>query len=220
MSAFARRLMFAAALTFGTAGFAFAQPIPDSAEEAMGEDVHDGKPTHHEQLSLKEIFGGEHSWEFWGAVVNFAVLLFILGRMGGKPLADYLEQRRNGVEEGMKEAAEIKAKAEAMYNEYQERLKTMDTDMAKLRKDIQEAAEADKKRILAEAEQSAARLRKDTEALIEQQSRELSESIRAEVVTASIAAAEEVIKKALESGDQERLAQQFKQELGQIGGRA
>ena len=174
----------------------------------------------HGSLHFADIIEGEHSVEFWGAVVNFTLLLFVLRKLGKQPLSNFLSARRNEVETGIKEAAEVKAKAEAVFKEYSDRLKTMDADMEQLRRDIQEAAEADKKRILAEAEETTARLRKDTEALIEQHARELGDSVRLELVQAAMAAAEDMLRKALSPEDQLRLARQFQKDLGQTGDRA
>ena len=179
-----------------------------------------GEGGHGGSLHLVDIFKGEHSLEFWGAVVNFGFLLILLRMMAKRPLSSFLSGRRDEVEAGIREAAEVKAKAEAVYKEYNERLKSMDADMEKLRRDIQEAAEADKKRILAEAEETAARLRKDTETLIAQQARELTAAVRGEVVQAAMNAAEELLRKALSSDDQLRLAEQFQKDLAQTGDRA
>lgn len=181
---------------------------------ASGGDAGHGGPLH-----AADIFD-THNLEFWGAVVNFTLLLLVLRKLMKKPLAGFLGTRRDDVEVGMKEAAEIKSKAEAVYQEYTERLKTMDDDMAKLRRDIETAAEADKKRILSDAEASAARLRKETEALVVQQGRELARGIQADVVQAAVSAAESVMREALSDDDQQRLAAQYQQDLVHTGERA
>lgn len=188
--------------------------VPAICLASGGEEGHGGP------LHLVDIFKGEHSLEFWGAVVNFGLLLILLRMMAKRPLSSFLSGRRNEVEAGIREAAEVKAKAEAVYKEYNERLKSMDADMEKLRRDIQEAAESDKKRILAEAEETAARLRKDTETLIAQQARELTSAVRGEVVQAAMDAAEQLLRKALSPDDQLRLAEQFQKDLAQTGDRA
>ena len=179
-------------------------------EEHMDEVAEETTTEHHGPIHLGEILQGEHSLEFWGAVVNFILLLIVLRMLLKKPLSNFLSGRQQSVEQGMKEAAEVKAKAQKIYDEYNERLKTMDADIEQLKQDIRAAAENDKKRILDEAKQNADRLRAETETLIAQQSRELAESIRAEVVEATIRTAEAVIRQALDGEQQERLAEQFR----------
>ena len=171
----------------------------------------------HEHLTPTALF---HNLQFWGAVVNFALLAFLIRKMSKQPLGKFLEQRRQEVEQGMKEAAELKAKAEAVYNEYNDRLKTMDTDIEKLREDIRKAAEADKQRILADAEAASKRLRAETEALITQHGDALAREVRSEVVEAAVLAAQDVLRGNLTADDQKRLAERYKQSLATGGGQA
>lgn len=155
--------------------------------------------------------------EFWGAVVNFSLLVFLLRKILGNPLSKHLTDRRRAVEVGMKEAAELKAKAERVYNEYNERLETMDADIEKLRQDIISAAAADKERMLAEAKASSERLHAETQSLIARHSESLAREIRADVVEAAVKAAEEVLRGAVSAADQKRLADQFKSAVAANG---
>lgn len=174
---------------------------------------------HHGALHLRDVFQGEHSLEFWGAVVNFVLLLLVLRKLGKAPLRNFLESRQQTVEQGMKEAAEIKAKAQQVYDDYNARLKSMDADIEQLKQDIRVAAEADKKRILEDAKQHAERLQAETETLIDRQSQELAQTIREEVVDAAVRAAEQLIRSALDPEQQRTLAEQFRAALvnGEVG---
>jgi F-type H+-transporting ATPase subunit b len=150
---------------------------------------------------------------FWAAVINFALLLFVLRKLGSKPLAEFLQERRRVMERSMTEAAELRAKAEALQTEYSARLAQLDADLQKLRDDIARAAEEDKARIVADAEETARRLRRETEGLIEQHAKALSLSVRRDVVEAATSAAEQILRGSLTDGDQQRLADGFKQGL-------
>lgn len=184
---------------------------------AVGLAAGGGGESHHGGFSMTALLTDV---EFWGAVVNFVLLLWVLHKLGRAPLTRYLSQRQRSVAEGMREAAEMKANAQKVYDEYTERLKTMDRDMEKLRRDIREAAEEDRKRILFEAEQAGARMRAETEALIEAQVRELSQRVQAEVAQAAVTAAEDVLRRTLSSQDQANLAHEFRQQLVHNGGRS
>jgi F-type H+-transporting ATPase subunit b len=117
------------------------------------------------------------------------------------------------MERSMNEAAEMKQKAEARFKEYSDRLAQLDTELGKLKSDIAAAAEADKKQIVAEAEENARRLKRETESLIEQYSKQLSANVRREVVEAALVAAEQRLRAAITDTDQERLADGFKRRL-------
>ncbi|MGD8861474.1 MAG: ATP synthase F0 subunit B [Myxococcales bacterium] len=158
--------------------------------------------------------------ELWASVVNFVLLIWVLRKLGGKSFAEFLNSRRARMEEAMKEASAMKEKAEARYREYTERMATLDTELKKLKSDIERAAEEDKQKIMAQAEEEARRVKADTETLIEQYAQKLSSDVRHEVVEAAVAAAEDVLKRAVNAGDQQRLAEQFKDRVSQRGGQA
>jgi F-type H+-transporting ATPase subunit b len=170
-----------------------------------------------ENASEEEIAEAKHhTLEFWGAVVNFGLLLLVLRRLGGKPLASFLKERRREIEVGMSEAAEAKAKAEAVFGEYNERMKTLDQELAKLREDMAKAAADEKARIVADAENDAKRTRAETEALIARQAEQLEAQIRREVVEAAVAAAERAVRETANADDQKRMADAFAKELSRV----
>ena len=177
---------------------------------------HDGEDAaeHGGQVHVDEIFG---DYRFWFSVANFSCLLAVLSYLGAAPLSEHLKSRRREVERGIAEATELKAKAQVKYDEYSRRLETLDEELAKLRSDIETAADAEKKKIVADAEQAATRLKQDTEALIERQLEELNRQVTREVVEAAVSTAEQVVREAMNADDQRRLAEQFVKKVGETG---
>jgi F-type H+-transporting ATPase subunit b len=151
--------------------------------------------------------------EFWTAAINFTLLLFLLRRFGKKPVSEFLVQRRREMEQAMTEAAAMKQKAEAKYKEYAARLATLDEELSKLRSDIERGAQEDKRRIVAEAEETARRLKRETESLIEQHAKALASSVRRDMVDAAMVAAEQRLRAVLTEGDQQRLAEGYSQQV-------
>jgi F-type H+-transporting ATPase subunit b len=170
----------------------------------------------HEALSLRSITTGPESLQFWGSIVNFGLLVYLIRRMSKKPLQEFLNKRREEIESGILEATDEKRRAEAVFNEYTERMKTLDRELAKLRQDVTQAAEADRARIVAEADETVARLRHETEQLVARQAEELQAQIRREVVEAATAAAERAVREISTPEDQRRLADAFVRELAQL----
>jgi F-type H+-transporting ATPase subunit b len=181
-----------------------AQIAADEEGEAAGEAEHEADE-HHGPFYTQP--------QFFAAVINFALLLIVLRRLGKQPLATFLSERRQAMERNIAEAAELKAKAEARHKEYVERLAQLDQELQKLRTDIARAAEEDRARILADAEETARRLRRETEGLIDTHARALSAAARREVVEAAMAAAEQLLRSTLTEADQQRLAERFKQNV-------
>jgi F-type H+-transporting ATPase subunit b len=189
-----------AALAWGAPALAFA---------AGGE--HAG--AHGHALRFVDVVAGKESVQFWGAVLNCLLLVVILYAFAAKPLREFLAGRRREMEQAMREAAEAKAQAQARYEEYTARLAQLDRELAKLRTDIERAAEEDRQRILADAEHAAARMQRDTETLVRQHAEALERNIRREVVEAAMTAAERVLRESIGLEDQRRLAEAYREDV-------
>jgi F-type H+-transporting ATPase subunit b len=198
----------------------FALLAAPSVSRAVAEEQQAGVevPEHgeHGPLTLKEIVSGKEAMSFWGSVVNFALLIYLIRVMSKKPLASFLTGRREAIERGLKEASEAKRNAERVYEEYNQRMATLDATLAKLKSDVSAAAEQDRNRIVQEAEQGVARLRAETAALITRQGEQLEAQIRREVVAAATTAAERAVRESATPEDQQRLADAFSRELAAV----
>ncbi len=187
-----------------------ADDVHEVAGEAEAAADHSGQ---HGHLSFREVVSGEHAWEFWGSVINFLMLVALLRMMSKRPLQNFLNNRRESIDKGIREASAVKAKAEAVFNEYTERMKTLDQELTKLRSDIASSATQDRAKIVAEAEESAKRVKAETELLVTRQAEQLEADIRREVVQAAIDAAERAVREVATAEDQRRLADAFAREL-------
>ena len=194
-----------------SAAFADEQEVAEEAAEESHGEGHHGGPMH-----LRDIVTNP---EFGAAAINFVLLLILLRRFGQRPIASFLGDRRRIMERSMNEAAEAKAKAEAVHKEYTARLAQLDTELKKLRDDIARSAEEDKQQIIADAEETARRLRGETEALIDQHRKALTADVRREVVEAAVAAAEQALRGAVTPGDQQRLADVYAQRVASTAGK-
>ncbi|HEX5661002.1 MAG TPA: ATP synthase F0 subunit B [Polyangiales bacterium] len=161
---------------------------------------------------------GEHGWDTTALVasfVNFVVLIAVFVYLFKDSLKSYLVSRKAEVEKELLEAARLKADAEAKHKEYSERLAKLDSELAKMKTDMQEAGKREFDRIIADAEHKAARMRKEAEFLIEQQAKTLRNDITRESTDGAVAAAAELLLRATTTYDQQRLAQEY---LGSLGG--
>ena len=76
------------------------------------------------------------------------------------------------------------------------------------------AGEAERDRIVLEAEAKGERMKKDAQFLVEQELKQIRVDLQRETVEAAIAAAEELLKKRVTMADQERLAEDYLSDLG------
>lgn len=210
-------LLIGGSLALGApASIASAESEAEETAEAVAEEHEDGGH-HGGPVTIEAIL---HDTHFWAAVINFTLLLLVLRKLGGKGISEFLKTRRATMEASINEAAEIKAKAEAKHKEYTARLATLDAEMNKLKTDLETAAALESKRITAEAEEAAKRARVETESLIEQHAQALAAEVRREVVEAAVLAAQQVIAQSVNAGDQQKLADGFRQRIETLATKA
>jgi F-type H+-transporting ATPase subunit b len=154
-----------------------------------------------------------HNIEFIAAVVNFGFLLALLIFLVRTPLLNYLKDRRVAMQEGLEEANRIQAAAKEKYDVYNARLERLDEELEQLRSEMVRAGEAERDRIVAEAEEKAARMRRETSFVIEQRMKQLREDLTREAVESAIQAAEQVLREQATSADQKRVADQYLETL-------
>jgi F-type H+-transporting ATPase subunit b len=173
-------------------------------------DAHGG---HGGQLHFVDVVAGAESVHFWGSFINWFLLVVLLSYFAAKPVREMLGARRREMEVAIREATAAKTAADARHAEYTARLAQLDQELARLRADIQRAAEDDQKSILAEAEHASARLKQDTETLVRQHAEALERQVRREVVDAAVTAAERVLRESIQSDDQRRLADSYREDV-------
>ena len=162
-------------------------------------------------LSFSEALG---LTELQGALVDFSLLLLILVYFGGRKIRAALAARRDQVASELEEAKRLKEEAEAKHALYQKRLVSLDAELDTIRAEMIKAGEAERDRLVAEAEKKAASMRRESEFLVEQRMKQLKEELSREAVAAAISAAEKVLREKTTAEDQARLSKAF---LGRIG---
>lgn len=145
----------------------------------------------------------------FGPVLNFAVLMVIVYMGIRRVVNPSLAARRAAVETEIAEAKRLCDEAAAMHKEYTARLEGLEEEIAALRADLVKQGEAERDRIIAEAQARAERMRVEGVQAIEQEMRALREDLRREAVLAAVSAAEEAIRKNVSAADQVRLVDDF-----------
>jgi len=214
-------IAIAMAIGLGVAG-------PAAAQDAHGEEgVGEAGQEPGEGPEGGEGAEAEHAHMTWSAYVtsprfiassvNFLLLVFVIWLLARKKVPAYLKTRREQIEVGLAEAARLRGAAESKKREYEERLGNLQQEIERLRTEMIRAGEAERDRIVAEAEVKASRMRRETEFLIEQQMKQLRIDLTREAVDSAIAAAERVLSESTTAEDHQRLAKDYLSKLGANG---
>lgn len=150
---------------------------------------------------------------FIGPLINFAILV-VLGYMAvQRQVNPALAARRAAVETEIAEAKRLLAEAEAAHRECTERRDNLQTEVAGMKAEYVKQGEAERDRIVAEANARAEKMRAEGKQMIEQEMRSLREELRREAVLAAVGAAEEAVRKNVSPADQVRLVDEFVQSI-------
>lgn len=189
-------------------------PHPESVAHEVAVDESDhGAAGEHGEFSLASLLANR---EFQGTLVNFIVLVGLLVWVIRKKGNPALAARRAEVEKELEEARRLRAEAEKRHLETANRLEKLDQEMVQIRGEMIKAGEAERDRIVEQAEEKAARLRKDTSFLIEQQIKQLRKELLQEAANAAIVAAQELLQERTTDADQDQLAEAYLNRLDQV----
>jgi F-type H+-transporting ATPase subunit b len=179
------------------------------AEHEIGHDAQDG----HGELTFRGLLS---SPDFQGTLVNFGALVLLIAWVIRKKGNPALAERRKQVEAELEEAQRLRAEAEKRHMETATRLEKLDQEMVAIRTEMIKAGEAERDRIVAQAEEKAARMRKDTSFLIEQQIKQLREDLTREAASAAVVAAQDLLQQSTSDADQDRLAEAYLDRLDEV----
>jgi F-type H+-transporting ATPase subunit b len=159
-------------------------------------------------------FGDKKQPPYMALVINFAVLLGIYVYFGKKPVADGLQKRREDIAKDIENAARMMKEAEARAEKYQSNLANLDKDLETTKKGLEEAGRIDRDRLIEEAKEKAARMKRDAAFLADQESKQAQIDLTREAVTNSFGHAESLLSARTTDDDHDRLCLEFLTELG------
>jgi F0F1-type ATP synthase membrane subunit b/b' len=151
---------------------------------------------------------------FMWMLVNFGILLIILGKWGAPVARKLAEERHDLIKNALDEAAKLRDQAAKKLSEYETRIKDVDSEIKALVDGIRKDAEADKTRILEAAQTQAAQMKRDAEQRIAAEIELARTQLTAEVTSAAIAATAKLVKDKATPDDQHKLVTAFISNLG------
>jgi F-type H+-transporting ATPase subunit b len=158
---------------------------------------------------------GVEQWKLLAfSAFNFTIFVVLMVRLARSPLRDFLVNRRRDVVASMEEAARLKAEAERLRKEYEQKAAALDRAREDLIAEVKAIAEADRKRALVAAEEAAARMRQDAERTARSDLERARQELRAEAAKLAEELAREEVRRRLTDQDRKRLLDEFLARVG------
>lgn len=150
----------------------------------------------------------------WRAL-NFAALVFLLVKFGGKPIIESLSSRRKAIEEELQELQAKRDEAERSYKEFSARLEGMEAEIELTVQRAIDLANEERHRILTEAEAAARDIRRQAEAAVATAAAAAQHQLQNEVAEQAAAMAEQLLIKNLTPADQVAIIEQYLERAAQ-----
>ncbi len=145
---------------------------------------------------------------FWQAL-NLLIIVGVIAYFARKPIAEYLEQRRQGIQHDLENSARLLSEAETKLADWNARAERLDAELGEIGAISRRLAEEEREEILAAAEATAARIRSDATAAVDQELRRARATLAAEAAELAVDLAAKLVAEKVTPDDQARLFDEF-----------
>ena len=155
-------------------------------------------------------------WMLSWRLLNFLILAYLMVRLLKKPLSSFFQESARVIREQLQGTEQACQEAEQELQEMENRLEALDQEIQKLQGVIGEHGQRERDKIIANARQTAEQMLEKAKLEAAYSAQQAKNQLRLEVIDAAVRTAAESIRKAIESGDQERLVNEYLQDLKQM----
>lgn len=145
-------------------------------------------------------------WRCIDFAVLVAIIVWVLKKSNVKGM---LASRSEGIAKALSEAEQAKVAAEQKFAEYNDKLARANQEIEEIQAAIRKEGLAEKERIVAEAQLSAAKIIEQAQKTAEQEVNKARTELRQEAARLAVQLAEQSLKEKIEAGDQGRLVDEY-----------
>ncbi len=142
-------------------------------------------------------------------IIAFVLLVIFLVKVLKKPMMTFLVKRKEEVKNSLDQAKKKEMEAQRLLGEWEKKIESLSQEITALHQAIQREGEMERQRIVARAQEEGERIRKQAQVIAEQEVKKARASLKKEMVELSIEWAENLLKKAIQPQDQERLVKEY-----------
>jgi F-type H+-transporting ATPase subunit b len=145
--------------------------------------------------------------------LNFLIFLFLIYRFVVPMARDYFNKRRADIAAAVSEGEEAKRRGEALLADYRGRLARLGDELAAIRGALRADGDKEKAKLLADAADTAQRIKSDADLLADQEVRLARAELKRDIVARAGATAERLVRENLTPADQKRIVGEFLSEV-------
>ena len=150
-------------------------------------------------------------------IINFVLMVIILlWALKKANIKGFLSKRIEDIRQKLEALRNEKNTAEKNYQDIEAKLKAFEKERMEILEQYRREGEAEKEKIIAEADIRVQQIIEQAEATIEQEMRSAQDRLKQEVVGLAAQKAKEIIAREINDEDQDRLVQDFIEKVGKI----
>jgi len=153
--------------------------------------------------------------DIWFPLGNFLIYAFILVKFALPLVRDSLKTRREEIVATIARATAKKQAALALVSDYKTKVAGLDKEIQTIQATLRDEGEREKARLVGEAEALAVKIKQDAAFLAEQEVKIARQQLRQEMANEAEATARGLVERNISAADQNRLAQEFIENIGQ-----
>ena len=154
--------------------------------------------------------------DFIMRIINFSILAGLMIYFGRKPLKSFLINRSEEIASALKKAEEMQAAAQEKYNEYKQKLDSLDKEIESIVTDFKADGEKEKDRIIERAKVEGEKIKKQAELTAESEIKKAKAILQNEVAEMAVKLAEDLLTKQIGADDQKKLIQEYLSRIGEV----
>jgi len=153
--------------------------------------------------------GGGFSLDVIWQIIAFIFLVIFLVRVMKRPMTTFLVKRKEEIKNSLDQAKKKEMEAQRLLGEWEKKIESMNQEITALHQTIQREGETERQKIADRAQEEGERIKKQAQVIAEQEVKKARASLKKEMVDLSVELAEDLLKKAIQPQDQERLVREY-----------
>lgn len=149
-------------------------------------------------------------------IVATIILCIILTKLLYKPVLEFLEKRKKGIEENITEASEKLSQADALKFEYEVKIKEIEKEKDSILTEARARAKSLEAQILEDAKKEAETIKNRAMLDIQREQEKAKEEIRLQIIEVSSLVASKFISKNIDEDEQNALVDKAIADLGEV----
>lgn len=149
-------------------------------------------------------------------ILNFLILLLLLGKIAWKPIMKALDARESTINDALNRAEMAKSEAERILLENQSALRKAEEESQRVLRESREHAERMQADTMQKAQDESRRLLEQANKEIERSKQQALNELRAEVATLAVGAAEKILNESLDADRHKRLVDNYITQAAQV----